>query len=340
MTSETKPPLLAVTQGDPAGVGPELLLDLLAAPPEDVRLLLIAEAVALEAAAHGVKQSGRAAPWTDRLIGAEPDLDSIRPGEAAVLDPVAIGRTVEPGRTTELDAAGALACLDAGIELAQAGRVDALVTGPVSKESIARHALPEFRGHTDYLAQACGLGRYGADYLMAFLSPGLQVALLTTHLPLTEAIAALSVEAIVGALACLDRNAGGRIAVAGLNPHAGEGGLMGEEDDLIVTPAVEEARRREVDAFGPLSADSLFSRARGGEFDWVLALYHDQGLIPIKTLSFGSATNWTLGLPFLRTSVDHGTAFEIAGRGEADTRPLRRVLETTARLASGELPKK
>jgi 4-hydroxythreonine-4-phosphate dehydrogenase len=258
-------------------------------------------------------------------------------------------RRVEPGRSGPEDAQGALAALDAGIDLASRGVARALVTAPVSKESIARHALPGFTGHTDYLAERAGLGRYGRDYLMAFLAPDLRVALLSTHLPLREALERVTAEAIVEALVCLDRHApplrgsGGagaadrpetrpRIAVAGLNPHAGEGGLLGDEETVRIAPAVAAARRLGVDARGPESADSLFARARRGELDWVLALYHDQGLIAVKTAAWGEAVNLTLGLPYLRTSVDHGTAFAIAGRGQADPGPLERVVEVTLDL--------
>jgi 4-hydroxythreonine-4-phosphate dehydrogenase len=228
--------------------------------------------------------------------------------------------------------------LDSAIAMAHASQVDALITGPVSKSSIAQHHQPDFRGHTDYLATACGLERYGRDYLMTFLTTDMQVALLTTHLPLTEAIAAVDQAAIVDALELIARHSKGSIAVAGLNPHAGEDGLLGEEDQAIIAPAVATARAHGLDVHGPVSADSLFARARRGEFDWVLALYHDQGLIAVKTAAFGSTTNWTLGLPILRTSVDHGTAFEIAGQGRADVGPLRSVVETTLRLLSGKLP--
>ena len=204
----------------------------------------------------------------------------------------------------------------------------------MNKATIAEHLRPDFRGHTDYLAAAAGLERYGRDYLMTFLAPRLKVALLTTHLPLTAAIAAVTTEAILDALRCLARHlpTGQRIAVAGLNPHAGEGGLLGHEDEEQVHPAVRAARGEGIDARGPLSADSLFARAAGGEFDWVLALYHDQGLVAVKTAAFGTATNWTLGLPFLRTSVDHGTAYDIAGQGRANPRPLAAALETTLEL--------
>ncbi|HVF58380.1 MAG TPA: 4-hydroxythreonine-4-phosphate dehydrogenase PdxA [Thermoanaerobaculia bacterium] len=255
-----------------------------------------------------------------------------------VLDPVGAPRPIAFGTSGPADAAGALAALDLGARLARDGVADALVTAPVSKESIARHVLPGFTGHTERLAEACGLERYGRDYLMAFLAPDLQVALLTVHLPLAAALGRVRREAVEEALACLARHAGGRIALAGLNPHAGEGGLLGAEEERELAPAVAAARERGLDVHGPESADSLFARARGGEFDWVLALYHDQGLVAVKTAAFGLATNWTLGLPYLRTSVDHGTAFGIAGRGVADAKPLAQVVETTLKLLSGDLP--
>jgi len=400
-----RPLRIVLTQGDPAGIGPEILLKLLSGPGGGVaglvagggegrsagagrgggagsaagessaesaasslpdrpwQPLLVAERAAFDA----LRSSLPGAPW-DRLryLAGPPDaatLDGLAGGRAAsaasaaparragragpggavipVLDPVGSRRAVMPGSSGPADAAGAMAALDAGIALVRQGVADALVTAPVSKESIARHLLPDFRGHTDYLAAACGLERYGRDYLMAFLAPDLQVALLTVHLPLARALAAaLEPRALDEALACLTRHAGGRIAVAGLNPHAGEGGLLGGEDGAVLAPAVARARGGGLDVHGPESADSLFARARRGEFDWVLALYHDQGLIAVKTAAFGLATNWTLGLPFLRTSVDHGTAFQLAGRGLADARPLAAVVATTLRLAAGELPRR
>lgn len=327
-------PLLVLTQGDPAGIGPEILLKLLAqGPPADWRPLLIAERAALEA----LRPSLPDFPW-DRLRYV-----SSPPGETddiPVLDPVGSSRQVSLGTSGPADAAGAMAALDAGIALVRGGLADALVTAPVSKESIARQLLPGFKGHTDYLAEACGLERYGRDYLMAFLAPELQVALLTVHMPMREALDEIREETIAEALGCLHRHAGGRIALAGLNPHAGEGGLLGEEDGRILAPAVVAGRGRGIDVHGPESADSLFARARRGEFDWVLALYHDQGLIAVKTAAFGLATNWTLGLPFLRTSVDHGTAFGLAGRGVADEGPMRAVVEATLGLIRGELPRR
>src|SRR6186997_1825893 len=171
------------------------------------------------------------------------------------------------GSSGPADAAGAMAALDAGIALVRSGAADALVTAPVSKESIARQHLPGFVGHTDYLAEVCGLERYGRDYLMAFLAPDLQVALLTVHEPLRRALDGVTTEAVLDALGCLERHAGGRIALAGLNPHAGEEGLLGSEERELLAPAVAGARERGWDVHGPESPDSLFARARGGAYD-------------------------------------------------------------------------
>lgn len=335
-------PVLAFTQGDPAGIGPEILLKLFLEEPEPAgwrpafHPILVAERAALEA----LKSSLPSFPWDRLRYVATPTSREELPGEGIpVVDPVGTRRSLSLGSSGPADAAGAMAALDAGIALVRSGVADALVTAPVSKESIARQHLPGFVGHTDYLAEVCGLERYGRDYLMAFLAPDLQVALLNVHLPLREALDGITGETVAEALDCLHRHAGGKIALAGLNPHAGENGLLGNEEQLVLIPAVKAARERGIDVHGPESADSLFARARR-EFDWVLALYHDQGLIAVKTASFGLATNWTLGLPFLRTSVDHGTAFGLAGKGLADAGPMVAVVETTLKLISGELPRK
>lgn len=340
----TPAPILALTQGDPAGIGPEILLKLLSGPGSEAwQPLLVAERAALEA----LRPSLPDAPW-ERLtyLGSLPTREDLAAfadpnGPIAVLDPIGDpNRPLVLGHSGAHDAAGAMAALDAGIELARTGVADALVTAPIAKSSIAKFHRADFVGHTDYLAEVCGLERYGRDYLMAFLAPDLQVALLTVHMPLREALDAVTPESMLQALQCLNRHAGGKIALAGMNPHAGEGGLLGAEDESLLQPTVAQARNQGLDVHGPESADSLFARARQGEFDWVLALYHDQGLIAVKTACFGLATNWTLGLPFLRTSVDHGTAFGIAGQGKADAGPLEKVVETTLDLIAGRLPRK
>lgn len=289
-------------------------------------LLPIVEASAL-AALDGVVDRGLGGR---RFVG--PDDELIEPSTLLV-DPVGRPRRVVPGVSGGADAAAAMAALDLGVELVRRGVADALVTLPVAKSSIAREVLPGFRGHTEYLAEQAGLRTYGRDYLMAFLAPSLKVALLSTHLPLRAALDLVSPATILPALECLMRCVRPTsIAVAGFNPHAGEDGLLGDEDARLVAPAVAEAQRRGWPVVGPESADSLFTRALGGEFDWILSLYHDQGLIAVKTAAFGSATNWTVGLPYLRTSVDHGTAFGIAGKGIAADRPLRAVIATTVEL--------
>lgn len=314
-------------------------------PPEGIGGIWIPLLIAERAALEPLRRVVDGFPW-DRLhwLDEPPERDRLAElagaGALPALDPVGERRTVRCGEPGPADAHGALAALDAGAALASSGTADALVTAPVGKAPIARWVDPSFRGHTDHLARAAGLERYGRDYLMTFLAGELQVALLSTHLPLTEAIAGARREPIAEALACLHRHAGGRIAVAGLNPHAGEGGLLGPEDAREVEPAVAAARARGIDARGPESPDSLFARARRGEFDWVLALYHDQGLIAVKTASPGNSTNWTLGLPYVRTSPDHGTAYSIAGRGEADAAPMRHAVETALGLLRGELPRR
>ena len=334
--------ILAITGGDPAGIGPEIVLKALAAPAagrEPWVPLVVAERAALEA----VRALAPGFAWERLVEVGSPSraaLAALPAGAVALADPVGARRTLRLGESGAADARAAMAALDLATDLARRGEVDAVVTAPVSKASIAAHVRPGFVGHTDYLAAACGLTKYGRDYLMAFLAPELQVALLSVHVPLVDALGGVTAESLGEALACLDRHAGGSIAVAGLNPHAGEGGLLGEEDGAIVAPAVAAARAAGIDAHGPESPDSLFARARRGEFDWVLALYHDQGLIAVKTAAFGTATNWTLGLPFLRTSVDHGTAFPLAGTGKADAAPMRAVLATTLDLLAGRLPRR
>lgn len=275
--------------------------------------------------------------WVEEPPGVDDEIDS---GSVLACAPPVEPHAHRPGEPDEAGAAAALAAIDLASTWALEGQVDALVTAPVSKAAIAS-IEPGFRGHTDYLAVRAGRERYGRDYLMAFLGEELNVALHSVHLPLREALERITREAIVDGLKCLAQHQPGmRIAVAGLNPHAGEDGLLGSEEVEIVAPAVSEARELGIDASGPWSPDTVFVRARPtarrpAEFDWVYALYHDQGLIAVKTLDFGSAVNWTVGLPYVRVSVDHGTAFDIAGSGEADHRPMLRAIREAASLVDG-----
>lgn len=232
----------------------------------------------------------------------------------------------------------------AAVRDAQAGRVDAIATAPVSKLGFARAGLP-WKGHTDLLAHLTGQD----DVRMLFWSDALRVVLATVHVPLAEVPRLLTRDLMERTIALTARElpafgiARPRLAVAGLNPHAGEEGVIGDEEQRVLRPAVEASRRIRIDVTGPLPGDTVFMRACRGEFDCVIACYHDQGLIPIKMAAFGRAVNVTIGLPIIRTSVDHGTAFDIAGRGIADPSSLIEAILLAARLASarvqGETPK-
>jgi 4-hydroxythreonine-4-phosphate dehydrogenase len=256
-----------------------------------------------------------------------------------VCEPVVYGpppsAVFPPGELSgEAGRAAYVAVCDA-VRDAQAGVVDAVTTAPVNKLAFAKAGLP-WKGHTDLLAHLTGSRRVA----MMFWSEPLKVVLATVHIPLAAVPAALThtllddvIELAAGELP-LFGVANPRLAMAGLNPHAGEQGLLGSEDEQVLRPAVERARRRGVEITGPLPADTLFVRASRGEFDAVIACYHDQGLIPVKLAAFGRAVNVTLGLPIVRTSVDHGTAFDIAGREVADPSSLIEATRLAARLAA------
>ncbi len=284
-------PRIAITVGDPAGIGPEIAQK----AATDPRVLAVCEPVIF-------------APEYDA---------SIRAGVVSA-----------PAGRAAYDT------IVRAVEAAKRGDVDAIATAPVNKLAFAQAGL-EWKGHTDLLAHLCG----NADVAMMFHSPQLKVVLITVHVPLNEVSSRLTpplvdrtIELTVDAM----RQFGTpqpRLALAGLNPHAGEGGVIGTEDDRVLAPAVERARARGVDLAGPIPGDTVFVRASRGEFDCVLACYHDQGLIPVKLLAFGHAVNVTIGLPIIRTSVDHGTAFDIAGKGVADAGSMIAAVTLAASMA-------
>ena len=293
----TKRPRIGVTVGDPAGIGPE-----------------IARKAAADAALESVCEIV--------LYGPSSDHDVAR---------------FERGRVS---AAAGRAAYDAVVEAtrdAQAGRIDAVATAPINKEAFAAAGLP-WRGHTDLLAHLTGAPRVA----MMFYAESLRVVLATVHIPLAEVAGALTGEVVEGTIDLAARELprfgfpSPRLAVAGLNPHAGEHGVIGREDDDVLAPAVAASRSRGIQVTGPFPADTIFLRAMRGEFDAVIACYHDQGLIPIKLVAFGRAVNVTLGLPIVRTSVDHGTAFDIAGKGTADPSSLIEAITLAARLAGAK----
>jgi 4-hydroxythreonine-4-phosphate dehydrogenase len=258
---------------------------------------------------------------------------------------IAVPVSAEPGRPDQSSARAALAAIRRAVADVHAGTAAAVVTNPVAKNVLYRSGFPE-PGHTEYLGklaeEATGVS---ARPVMMLWSPELAVVPVTIHLALKDVIPRLSESLVVETARIVARDlrerfgiARPRLAIAGLNPHAGEDGALGDEDLTVVRPAVERLKAEGIDARGPLPADSLFHRAARESYDVALAMYHDQALIPIKTLAFNHAVNVTLGLPFVRTSPDHGTAFDIAGTGRADPASLIAALQLAARLSSRALP--
>ena len=286
-------PRVAITVGDPAGIGPEVA----AKAAADPRVLQVCEPVV-----YGPPNGSTFAP-------------GVLSGEAGRAAHDVIVRAVSD---------------------AMDGTVQAVATAPINKEAFRLAGL-KWSGHTDLLAHLTGAKRVA----MMFYSERLVVVLATVHIPLAEVPEALTKERVQATIALTADSVARftkvppRIAVAGLNPHAGEHGLFGTEEDRVIAPAIAECRTRGIDVSGPYPADTVFLRATRGEFDVVIACYHDQGLIPVKLLAFGQAVNVTLGLPIIRTSVDHGTAFDIAGRGQADPQSMIAAVLLAARLARG-----
>ncbi len=302
---------VAISMGDPLGIGPEVLALALADPGVKAQLdaVVFGDRVTLERAAKL-----RGVPFEARVVQA--------------------GSLVQNPSAAEAGAA-ALHCVDEAARAVAAHEADALCTAPLSKERVAISA-PDFIGHTEHLAKLTG-----ARVAMMLAGPRLKVVLATNHLALREVPLKLTSGQIAFVILLAARElrekwgvAAPRIAVCGLNPHAGDGGIFGDEEARTVSPAIAMARAAGVDASGPHAADGLFPRAARGEHDAVVALYHDQGLIPAKLLDFEATVNVTLGLPFTRTSPDHGTADGIAWKGQADPRPMISALLLAARLAA------
>ena len=255
---------------------------------------------------------------------------------AARIEHVPLARRVTPGKLDPGNARYVLAVLDRAIRGCVSGEFDAMVTAPVQK-SVINDAGVAFTGHTEYLAERA----HAEHVVMMLVGGGLRVALATTHLPLAEVPRAITAASLGCTLRVLDadlrrrfRIGAPRILVAGLNPHSGESGHLGHEDRDVIAPAIAEARAAGIDARGPVPADTLFVPERLKDADAVLAMYHDQGLPVLKYASFGHGVNITLGLPFIRTSVDHGTALDVAGTGRADAGSLREALQLAIELAS------
>ncbi len=318
---------IAVSMGDPAGVGPEIVL-------KAYREGTVAEDFIVVGDQDVLRECSRALGYNVplRLVSAGADA---RPGYVNVLEVGAIRPAdFTPGKLSRSCGAAARRYVEAGVRLVMAGSADALVTLPVNKEAV-RLSDPGFSGHTGFIAGLCG----AAGAAMLLYSPKLTVSHVSTHVSLREAIDAVNpqrVEEVIRLTASFLAGLGGgaRIAVAGLNPHAGEAGAFGSEEQRAIAPAVEAASVKGIQVTGPFAPDTVFVRASRGEFDAVVCMYHDQGHIPLKLLDFEGAVNVTLGLPIVRTSVDHGTAFDIAWKGVASTRSYTAAM-TLARRLSG-----
>jgi 4-hydroxythreonine-4-phosphate dehydrogenase len=325
-------PRIAVTTGEPAGVGPELVAAL-AASEVAADLIALGDADLLLRAARDRGLSLRLAIDDGRPIATRP------PGHLRCV-PIALAAPVIPGRLDPRNAAYVEAQLERAASGCLQGAFDALVTAPVHK-GVLNDAGFSFRGHTEFFAT-----RARCEVVMLLVADTLRVALATTHLPLAAVPQAIRTDGLLRTLRILRddlRRRFGitepRLAVLGLNPHAGEGGHLGREEIEIIAPAVAALRAEGGRIEGPLAADTAFVPTRRARFDAYLAMYHDQGLAPLKALGFGAAVNVTLGLPFVRTSVDHGTALDLAGRGCADPSSLlaatRLALHLRARAGSG-----
>jgi 4-hydroxythreonine-4-phosphate dehydrogenase len=309
-------PVIAVTIGDPAGIGPEVVIKALADP--EVAALAEWKVIGEEAVLG----------WASEVAGLHlpPNAELVSVG---ALEP----ESWRPGQLSAACGRAALAYIREGVRLCLEGRADALTTAPVNKEAVTL-AGEQFSGHTEYIAALCGV----EEPRMLLAGSRLRVVHVSTHVPLRQACE-LDTARILRTI-----ELGGeairrmgvphpRIAVCGLNPHAGENGLFGEEDARSIAPAVTQARARGWDCSGPLPADTVFLRAVRGEFDLVVAMYHDQGHIPAKLVDFEGTVNVTLGLPIIRTSVDHGTAFDIAGRNVANPANMKAALRLAVRMA-------
>ncbi len=318
---------IGITLGDPAGIGPEIVARLFCEPLE-ASCIVIGDAAMLHRA---IRRLG--AGLTIREIET-PAQAACAPGTIDLIAASALPEDLALGRVDARAGGASFDYVQRAIDEVMAGRIAAIVTGPISKEAWAAAGI-RYPGHTDLLAARAGV----RDYAMMLANDVLRVVLVSIHVALADAVRAVTPQAELRAIRLTHRAVlefgipHPRVAVAGLNPHAGEAGAFGREEIEVIAPAIAQARAEGIDATGPFAGDTVFMRARNGEFDAVVAQYHDQGLIPIKYLGLDDGVNITLGLPFIRTSPDHGTAFDIAGTGQASPASLRAALRQAVRLA-------
>jgi 4-hydroxythreonine-4-phosphate dehydrogenase len=327
MKPASEKPVVLVTLGDPAGVGPEVVAKALAHPEvhQVCRPIAVGDAAVLE----------RAAGWVNVRLSlprvTRPD--ALPADGAAILDIRSGGEEAPVGKVSAAGGKAAFAALETAVRLCLEGKADALATAPINKESLKGAGVP-YLDHTEALQKLTGAG----SVFTLFVTGELRVFFLTRHIPFREIPSYIRRDGIVTfARQCIEqlRRLGfdrPRVAVAALNPHAGEGGMFGQEEITEIRPAVEDLRAEGYQVDGPIPADSVFHLAKEGNYDAVISLYHDQGHIATKTLDFHRTVSFTLGLPFLRTSVDHGTAFDLAGSGRADETSMVEAIRMAARF--------
>ncbi len=331
----TARPVLAISMGDPAGIGPEIILKAAASIAGREGAPALAVVGDLETMRETAERLGDGVPIPHEWRSGDPLTPSS--GEIVVYAASRLAPSArKPGHPTVEGSDASYRYVVEGARMAQSGEADALVTGPISKEwwNRAGHRFP---GHSELLAK---IGR-ARNWRMMFAGSRLRLALVTVHMRLGQVPGALTQRRVFDTISLLDRHLcesegfrRPRIGVLGLNPHAGEGGLFGDEERKVIAPAIRRARRAGIDAFGPLAPDTAFVRSGADfAFDAAVAMYHDQGLIVFKTLEFDRAVNVTIGLPFIRTSPDHGTAFDIAGQGRANPSSMIAAIEYAWRMA-------
>ena len=323
--SNNRLPIIGITIGDPAGIGPEISMRSLS----DSSVAAICHPVLIGDLEYLRSQA--------QIFGIEHNLvpfgDNRDPGEIEVIDLGNIDEGVEPGAESAATGRASAQYILRAVELWSQGVIDAIATAPISKNAIKMAGFP-YPGHTEFLAELTRTSQFA----MSFFAEKLRVVLLSTHISLRDAIDRVRAEPLIDLVRFSDRTLGDllgqrpKIAVAGLNPHASEGGIFGTEERNEIVPAIEACFAEGIEVSGPYSPDTIFLRGYRGEFDAVVACYHDQATIAVKSLSFGSSVNVTLGLPLIRTSVDHGTAFDVAGKGIADESSMKAAIRLAADL--------
>ena len=330
---------IAITMGDAAGIGPEIIAKYVETSSSE-GIFVIGDPLQMRHALDSIGSTRQIIPWTSNdPLKDQLKIAGISPADSAlaVLDVGSLPADFVPGRIDAHAGALAHAAIIRAIDLALSGEIAALVTAPIHKEALKAAGI-RFPGHTEILADRTGT----ADFGMMLIEGPLRVILVSIHVSLREALDKVTAASLERTFRLAEEGcralgiANPRIAVAGLNPHAGEGGLFGKEEIEIIAPAVAKARAAGMDISGPFAPDTIFMRARRGEFDIVVAQYHDQGLIPIKLNGIEKGVNITVGLPIVRTSVDHGTAFDIAGKGIADPSSLAEAVLVARQMVAAK----